>query len=113
MECPIGVGRATKITGDKIQFRWYGNYHNLTNGTYRPSWYNHNTDKWYFRMTKEVNSDKHVPYTSEMTKTNIEKSEILYHGYNILADKNRLRDDVWTFVKNHKNVYPQLAQEQY
>ena len=112
-ECPIGVGRATKITGDKIQFRWYGNYHNLTNGTYRPSWYNHNPDNWYFRTTKEVNSDKHVPYTSEMTKTNIEKSEILYHGYNILTDKNRLRDDVWTFVKNHKNVYPQLAQEQY
>jgi hypothetical protein len=49
---PFAMGNVLAMEGEELDLQWYGNYHELCTGTYRPCWLQQNEDKYYYKPNK-------------------------------------------------------------
>ena len=88
----FGVGLALNITTEgRIHFQWMGNYHDshAAAGSFKQGWIDLAKNQEYYRKTKETKS--HIPFTGQMTDTEIWKEMVLASGReNILTKDHRL-----------------------
>jgi hypothetical protein len=84
---PFAIGRVLRRTmKGKLTVHWYGNYHNIVGGAYRPGWVDTSKNKHYYRPSREPNS-RHPKYTNITSRTTITDEHILLKGFTLEGDK--------------------------
>jgi hypothetical protein len=98
---PFAMGKVLAIEGEELDLQWYGNYHELCTGTYRPCWLQHSEDKYYYKPNKTNKS--HAPYTTMTTDTIVLISSVIMYGF-ALNDNDKLSDKILRAVSNDPNI---------
>ena len=111
--CPFGVAKLLELPATKssaVKAQWMGNFHNTINGTYKPAWYQTNTDQWYYAMKpqRQSRSAKHIPYTLCMTDITVKHQDIILNGFDIISSNNKLCPRFWDYLKSHALIAPRL-----
>ena len=108
--CAFGVARLLdKCTNNEpVCAQWYGNMTNNMNGTYKPCWYIKDTHQYYYAHKPEKRSKLHTPYTFYMSNTKITPTQILYSGFALLDNNDKLKNHIWQKIKTHPLVAPRI-----
>ena len=111
--CPFGVAKLLELPANEssdMKAQWMGNFHNTINGTYKPSWYQTNTDQWYYAMKPQRSTclAKHVPYTLDMTNISIKPQDVILNGFDLIGSDHKLQPRFWEFLKTHALIAPRL-----
>ena len=104
---PFGVGRITKIGDGKtnFEFQWCGNTRTVLDGAYNLCWYVPTTDKWYYRATREPRGrTSHTPYTSFMTGTTLNVTDIIVRGFDLFDENKRFHGPIWDTIVQDRSV---------
>ena len=100
----FGVGKILRIQEDQTDliFQWIGNPSNNTRGTFRPCWGSHTDAKYYYANAKQHRN--HFPYTSDLDDIQIDSSDIIASGFQILDYTGHLTSATIEQLKKHEHT---------
>ncbi|MEM7282731.1 MAG: RNase H-like domain-containing protein [Pseudomonadota bacterium] len=97
----FGMGKVLKKTGKKLNLQWYGNFHDVCGGTYRPCWYQASQLKYYYKEKPAHYS--HPPYTTDDTDTVVKVDDIIINNFT-LEDNDKLSAECLRIVQSDKHI---------
>ena len=111
--CPFGVARILRAGDAPTDFdwQWLGNATASLRGRYLPCWYDNANHTFYHAHRRQAGTTKadHPPYDAHVSGNNLQPSNIILAGFDLLDDDDRLTNEAWDIISANRFVADAIA----